>query len=126
LRGARRDRARGSRGARAAEGGPAQPTRPPPGRGARGQAAGRPLPLRGPPGAGRPLARAPAARGAEGRMIRVWRIPFSTNVERVALALGHKGLAVEWGDGDPPHPTPVREVSGQDLVPVLEEDGRIL
>jgi maleylpyruvate isomerase len=59
-------------------------------------------------------------------MIRVWRIPFSTNVERVALALGHKGLAVEWVDVDPADRTPVREVSGQDLVPVLEEEGRIL
>jgi hypothetical protein len=28
-------------------------------------------------------------------MIRVWRIPFSTNVERVALALAHKRLAVD-------------------------------
>ena len=59
-------------------------------------------------------------------MIRVWRIPFSTNVERVALALGHKGLAVEWVDVDPANRSPVREVSGQDLVPVLEDDGRIL
>jgi glutathione S-transferase len=53
-------------------------------------------------------------------MIRVWRIPFSTNVERVALALGHKGLDAEWIDVDPADRTPVREVSGQDLVPVLE------
>jgi hypothetical protein len=28
--------------------------------------------------------------------VRIWRIPFSTNVERVALALGHKGLTAEW------------------------------
>jgi len=27
--------------------------------------------------------------------MRLWRAPFSTNVERVALALAHKGLAVE-------------------------------
>ena len=27
--------------------------------------------------------------------IRLWSIPFSTNVERVRLALGHKGLAYE-------------------------------
>lgn len=59
-------------------------------------------------------------------MIRVWRIPFSTNVERVALALGHKGLDAEWIEVDPADRTPVREVSGQDLVPVLEEDGHIL
>ena len=28
-------------------------------------------------------------------VIRVWLIPFSTNVERVSLALGHKGVAAE-------------------------------
>ena len=59
-------------------------------------------------------------------MIRVWRIPFSTNVERVALALGHKGLDVEWIDVYPSDRTPVREISGQDLVPVLEDGGVVL
>lgn len=59
-------------------------------------------------------------------MIRVYRIPFSTNVERVALALGHKGVAVEWVDVDPTDRSPVREVSGQELVPVLVEDGRAI
>jgi glutathione S-transferase len=59
--------------------------------------------------------------------MRVLRIPFSTNVERVALALGHKGIAVEWVDVDPADRTPVRELSGQDLVPVLETDhGEVL
>lgn len=58
--------------------------------------------------------------------MRVLRIPFSTNVERVALALGRKGLAVEWVDVDARDRTPVREVSGQELVPVLvEDDGRV-
>ena len=59
-------------------------------------------------------------------MIRVWRIPFSTNVERVALALGHKGLKVEWVDVPREERTTVVEVSGQPLVPVLEEDGRVV
>jgi glutathione S-transferase len=54
--------------------------------------------------------------------VRAYRIPFSTNVERVALALGHKGLEVDWIDVDPRDRTPVREVSGQDLVPVLVAD----
>ncbi len=59
-------------------------------------------------------------------MLRLYRIPFSTNVERVALALAHKGIEVEWVDVDPADRTPVREVSGQDLVPVLvEEDGSV-
>lgn len=56
----------------------------------------------------------------------MYRIPFSTNVERVALAAAHKGLAVEWVDVDPDDRTPVRAVSGQDLVPVLEHDGDVL
>jgi glutathione S-transferase len=56
------------------------------------------------------------------RPMRVLRIPFSTNVERVALALAHKGVAVEWVDVDPDDRAPVRELSGQDLVPVLQTD----
>jgi len=52
-------------------------------------------------------------------LIRVYRIPFSTNVERVALAAGHKGVAIEWVDVDPDDRSPVEEVSGQQLVPVL-------
>lgn len=58
--------------------------------------------------------------------MRILRIPFSTNVERVALALAHKGLEVEWVDVDPDDRTPVRELSGQDLVPVLESDGEVV
>lgn len=59
-------------------------------------------------------------------MLRLYRIPFSTNVERVALALAHKGIEVEWVDVDPADRTPIRKVSGQDLVPVLvEEDGSV-
>ena len=59
-------------------------------------------------------------------MIRVYRIPFSTNVERVALAAAHKGVEVEWVDVDPRDRSPVRAVSGQELVPVLEADGEVL
>lgn len=60
-------------------------------------------------------------------MLRVYRIPFSTNVERVALALGHKGVEVEWVDVDPADRAPVEAVSGQPLVPVLvEEDGAVV
>ncbi|MGH3104181.1 MAG: glutathione S-transferase family protein [Gaiellaceae bacterium] len=58
--------------------------------------------------------------------MRVYRIPFSTNVERVALALGHKGLAVDWVDVDPADRSPVRRVSGQDLVPVLEDGDEVV
>ena len=59
--------------------------------------------------------------------MRVFRIPFSTNVERIALALGHKGVEVEWVDVDPGDRTAVVEVSGQELVPVLvTEEGHVL
>jgi glutathione S-transferase len=54
--------------------------------------------------------------------VRIYRIPFSTNVERVALALGHKGLETEWVDVDPRDRSPVEEISGQPLVPVLVDD----
>jgi glutathione S-transferase len=58
--------------------------------------------------------------------VRVYRIPFSTNVERVALALAHKGVAVEWADVDPADRRPVVEVSGQELVPVLVDGELVL
>ena len=58
--------------------------------------------------------------------LRVYRIPFSTNVERVALALAHKGVAVEWFDVDPADRSPVVEVSGQELVPVLVDGELVL
>lgn len=58
--------------------------------------------------------------------LRVYRIPFSTNVERVALALGHKGMAVEWVDVPPDDRAEVERVSGQPLVPVLVDDGRVV
>ncbi len=59
-------------------------------------------------------------------MLRLYRFPYSTNVERVALALGHKGLDAEWIDIDPDDRSPVRGVSGQDLVPVLIDGDRVL
>jgi glutathione S-transferase len=52
-------------------------------------------------------------------LIRIYRVPFSTNVERVALAAGHKGIAVEWIDVDPDDRSLVEAISGQRLVPVL-------
>jgi glutathione S-transferase len=59
--------------------------------------------------------------------LRVHRIPFSTNVERVAIAAGLKGVAVEWVDHDPRDRSSIRALSGQDLVPVAElPDGRVL
>jgi glutathione S-transferase len=59
-------------------------------------------------------------------MLRIYRIPFSTNVERVALALAHKGVSCEWVDVDPADRSPVVEESGQELVPVLVSNGQVL
>jgi glutathione S-transferase len=59
-------------------------------------------------------------------MIRVHRIAFSTNVERVALAAGHKGIEIEWVDHDAADRTAVIELSGQRLVPVAELDGEVV
>jgi glutathione S-transferase len=59
-------------------------------------------------------------------VIRLYRARFSTNVERVALTLALKGLEAEsiWITYD--DRSPVEEVSGQGLVPVLDYDGDIL
>ena len=57
---------------------------------------------------------------------RVYRIPFSTNVERVALAAGHKGVEIEWIDVDPADRAPVEQASGQRLVPVLLDGAEVI
>ena len=56
----------------------------------------------------------------------VHRIPFSTNVERVALAAAHKGIAIEWVDHDPADRSAIVALSGQPFVPVAELDGRVI
>jgi glutathione S-transferase len=58
--------------------------------------------------------------------VRLWRAPWSTNVERVALALAHKGLGVESIMIDYADRSPVIEVSGQGLVPVIDDRGTIV
>ncbi len=59
-------------------------------------------------------------------MIRLYRAPFSTNVERVALALAHKGLEVDSVVISYDDRSEVERVSGQPLVPVIEEDGTVV
>src|SRR4029079_9417986 len=56
-------------------------------------------------------------------MLRLYRAPFSTNVERVALALGFKGLEVESVVISYDDRSPVVAVSGQGLGPVLGDAG---
>lgn len=59
------------------------------------------------------------------KSIRVHRIAYSTNVERVALACGIKGVEVEWIDHPDDDRAAVIELSGQPLVPVAEIDGEV-
>jgi glutathione S-transferase len=59
-------------------------------------------------------------------VIRLYRARFSTNSERVALALAYKGLEaepvwIEYSDR-----SQVEAVSGQGLVPVLDYDGEVI
>jgi len=58
--------------------------------------------------------------------MQLYEIPFSTNVERITLALAYKGLDVEHVEVDSADRAAVQEVSGQELVPVLVDDGRVL
>jgi glutathione S-transferase len=59
-------------------------------------------------------------------VLRLYRAPFSTNVERVAIALALKGVETEsvWISYE--DRSPVIEVSGQPLVPVIELEGEVV
>ncbi len=60
-------------------------------------------------------------------MLRVHRVPFSTNVDRVALAARLKGLELEWVDHPWDDRSGIEALSGQTLAPVLEtEGGRVI
>ena len=59
-------------------------------------------------------------------MIRLYRAPWSTNVERVTLALGYKGLEAESIWIDYSDRTLTEQVSGQPLVPVVDFDGEVV
>jgi glutathione S-transferase len=58
--------------------------------------------------------------------VRLYRAPWSTNVERVALALALKGVETESVWISSADRSPVVAVSGQPLVPVIEHDGEVL
>ena len=59
-------------------------------------------------------------------MIRLYRAPWSTNVERVTLALAHKGLEAESVWIDYSDRSEVEALSGQGLVPVIDDDGTVV
>ena len=59
-------------------------------------------------------------------VLTLYRIEYSTNVERVALALAHKRLEVVSVCVPPDDRSEVRRISGQDLVPVLVDEGKVV
>jgi glutathione S-transferase len=59
-------------------------------------------------------------------MLRLYRALFSTNVERVALALAHEALEAESVVITYENRSPVIEVSGQGLVPVLVDGEEVI
>ena len=58
--------------------------------------------------------------------MRLHAIPYSTNAERITLALAFKGLDCEIVVHDPADRSGIVAVSGQELVPVLEDGGRVI
>jgi glutathione S-transferase len=56
----------------------------------------------------------------------LYRADWSTNCERVALALAHKGIEVESVVIDYSDRSEVERVSGQGLVPVIDDDGEVV
>ena len=58
--------------------------------------------------------------------MQIYRVSFSTNVERVALGAAYKGLEVEWVDVPADNRSEVMRISGQELVPVLVDGDLVL
>jgi len=59
-------------------------------------------------------------------MIRLYRVALSTNVERVTLALAYKGISVESVEVPYEDRSEVVRVSGQELVPVIQDGPRVV
>jgi glutathione S-transferase len=59
-------------------------------------------------------------------MLTLYRAPWSTNVQRVTMALAHKGLPFDSVEISYEDRAPVVELSGQPLVPVLVDDGDVV
>ena len=63
---------------------------------------------------------------AGGPSVRLYRAEWSTNCERVGLALGHKGIGAQSVLIDYSNRSPVQAISGQELVPVIEDAGEVI
>jgi glutathione S-transferase len=59
-------------------------------------------------------------------MIRLYRAEWSTNCERVGLALAHKRLEIESVLISYSDRSPVEAISGQGLVPVIDDGGTVV
>jgi len=59
-------------------------------------------------------------------LIRLYRAQWSTNCERVALALAHKRIDVESALISYSDRSPVERISGQPLVPVIVDDDAVI
>src|SRR5918999_1951483 len=61
-----------------------------------------------------------------GPAVRLYRAEWSTNCERVGLALAHKGIEAQSVLISYDDRGPVEAVSGQGLVPVIEDSGEVV
>lgn len=63
---------------------------------------------------------------AGGPSVRLYRAQWSTNCERAGLALAHKGIEVESVMIEYANRAPVEAISGQGLVPVIDDGGTVV
>jgi glutathione S-transferase len=63
---------------------------------------------------------------AGGPSVRLYRAAWSTNCERVGLALAHKGIEAQSILIEYSNRSPVEAISGQGLVPVIEDAGEVI
>ena len=63
---------------------------------------------------------------AGGPAVRLYRAEWSTNCERVGLALAHKGIEAQSILIEYSNRGPVEAISGQPLVPVIEDAGEVI
>jgi glutathione S-transferase len=63
---------------------------------------------------------------AGGPAVRLYRAEWSTNCERVGLALAHKGIEAQSILIEYSNRSPVEAISGQGLVPVIEDAGQVI
>jgi glutathione S-transferase len=63
---------------------------------------------------------------AGGPAVRLYRAEWSTNCERVGLALAYKGIEAQSMLIEYSNRAPVEAISGQGLVPVIEDAGEVI